>query len=119
MLNPSAELSRNLSTLSSQHTETVSSHSSTTHASQIVELDTQKFRIAKAASDLEIEGERLEAELEGLKGRLQELELQGVEGDEMEKVRRESEDPTVYVNSPAGGKAMDDTCMVMANKLTG
>ncbi|MCJ1250504.1 kinetochore-associated Ndc80 complex subunit spc24 [Trapelia coarctata] len=89
------KLTRNLNTLSSQHAETVSSHSSATHASQIVELDTQKFRIAKAASDLEIEGERLEAELEGLKGRLQELELQGVEGDEMEKVRRESEDPTV------------------------
>jgi len=119
LLNLSAELTRNLNTLSSQHEETVSSHSSTTHASQVVELDTRKFRIAKAASDLEIEGERLEAELEGLKGRLQELELQGVEGDEMEKVRRESEDPTVYVKFPAGGKDTEHTCMVMANNLIG
>ncbi|KAL9117247.1 MAG: hypothetical protein Q9187_006219 [Circinaria calcarea] len=89
------KLSRNLSTLSAQHTETVASHSSTSHASQIVELDTQKFRIAKAASDLEIEGERLEQELESLKAKLAELEAQGVEGDESERARREAEDPVV------------------------
>ena len=93
--NRSKELTRNLNTLTSQHSETVSSHSSTSHASQIVELDTHKFRIAKAASDLEIEGERLEAELGTTKGRLQELDTQGVEGDEIEKTRRESEDPVV------------------------
>lgn len=46
--------------MSHQHNETVSAQNSTDHASQIVELDTQKFRVAKAASDLEIEGERLE-----------------------------------------------------------
>jgi kinetochore protein Spc24 len=84
-----------LHTLSAHHAETVASHSSTSHASAIVELDTQKFRIAKAASDLEIEGERLEAELEGLKGRLQELESQGVEGSEVERGRRQGEDPVV------------------------
>lgn len=84
-----------MNTVSSQHSETIAAHSSTSHASQIVELDTQKFRIAKAASDLEIESERLEAELEAAKGRLQELEIQGVEGDEMERMRRESEDPVV------------------------
>ncbi len=92
-----AELSRNLNTLASHHSETVSSHNATDHASQIVELDTQKFRIAKAASDLEIEGERLEQELEGLKGRLQELETQGVEGDEGIRDRREQEDETMLV----------------------
>ncbi|KAL8952845.1 MAG: hypothetical protein Q9222_001280 [Ikaeria aurantiellina] len=89
------ELSRNLQTLSSQHNETIASHNSTEHASQIVELDTQKFRVAKAASDLEIEGERLEQELESLRGRLHELDVQGVEGDEAAKARREAEDPTV------------------------
>lgn len=73
----------------------VASHQSADHAAQIVELDTQKFRIAKAASDLEIEGERLEQELESLKGRLQELELQGVEGDEVAKARRGIDDPTM------------------------
>ena len=91
------ELSRTHNLLSSQHAEAVSSRSSTAHASHIVELDTQKFRIAKAASDLEIESERLEAELEGLKGRLQELDLQGVDGDGSvaAKARREEEDETV------------------------
>ena len=65
------------------------------HASQIVELDTQKFRIAKQASDFEIEGERLEQELEGLKNHLHELDVQGVEGDEEARARREVDDPTM------------------------
>lgn len=60
-----------------------------------MELDTQKFRVAKAASDLEIEGERLEQELEGLKGRLRALDMQGIEGDEAMKAKRELEDPTM------------------------
>lgn len=94
-LTAQTELTRTHTSLSSHHAETVSTHSSTTHASTIVELDTQKFRIAKSASDLEIEGEKLEADLEGLRGRLQELEMQGVEGDEYERGRREGEDPVV------------------------
>lgn len=89
------ELSRNLTTMSTHHNETLSSHNSIDHASQIVELDTQKFRIAKAASDLEIESERLEQELEGLESRLQELDSQGVEGDDTMKSRREIDDPTL------------------------
>ncbi len=60
-----------------------------------MELDTQKFRVAKAASDLEIEGERLEQELDGLKSRLQQLDLQGVEGDDVMKAKRKMEDPTL------------------------
>ncbi|KAL8969587.1 MAG: hypothetical protein Q9183_001933 [Haloplaca sp. 2 TL-2023] len=89
------KLSRNFQALSSQHNETVSAHNSTDHASQIVELDTRKFRVAKAASDLEIEGERLEQELEGLKGRLNQLDMQGVEGDNATRAKRELEDPTM------------------------
>lgn len=81
--------------MSQQYNETIASHNSIDHASQIVELDTQKFRFAKAASDLEIEGERLEQELEGLKSRLHELDVQGVEGDEAARARREVDDPTV------------------------
>lgn len=81
--------------MSTHHNETISSHNSIDHASQIVELDTRKFRIAKTASDLEIEGERLEQELEVLKGQLQELDLQGIEGDELVKKRREIDDPTM------------------------
>ncbi len=90
-------MSRNLNTLNSQYSETVSSHNAADHASQIVELDTQKFRIAKAASDLEIEGERLEQELDGLRGRLQELDSQGLEGDVGTREKRDMEDQTMSV----------------------
>ncbi|KLU81451.1 kinetochore protein SPC24 [Magnaporthiopsis poae ATCC 64411] len=47
------KLSRQLNTLQSQHTELTSQHSSAAHASEMARLDTQKFRTAKAASDLE------------------------------------------------------------------
>ena len=85
--------------MSQQHNETVSAHNSVDHASQIVELDTQKFRIAKAASDLEIEGERLAQELENLKNKSHELDIQGVEGDEATRAKREADDPTMCVES--------------------
>ena len=81
--------------MSQQHNETVSAQSSVDHASQIVELDTRKFRIAKAASDLEIEGERLEQELEGLKSQSHELDVQGIEGDEVTRAKRAIDDPTM------------------------
>lgn len=81
--------------MTTQHNEDLSSHRGVDHASRIVELDTQKFRIAKAASDLEIESGRLEQELGGLTNRLQELDAQGVEGSEEVKSRREQEDPTM------------------------
>jgi kinetochore protein Spc24 len=88
-------LARQLATLSSQHREVLSSHDSGKHASEIVHLDTKKFRIAKQASELEVENERLEAELERLKMRLADLEEQGVEGDESMRRRREADDPTM------------------------
>lgn len=90
-----AELSRNLATMSTHHNETILSHNSIDHASQIVDLDTRKFRIAKAASDLEIEGERLEQDLESLKSQLQDLDMQGVEGNDLMKSKREIDDPTM------------------------
>ncbi|KAJ9137325.1 Kinetochore protein spc24 [Pleurostoma richardsiae] len=74
------KLSRQLNTMQSQHSELTTSHSSAAHASEIARLDTQKFRIAKAASDLEMETERLGSQAADLAARLQELELQGVEG---------------------------------------
>ena len=79
-----------------QYNERVVANSSVDHASRIVELDNEKFRVAKATSDLEHEGERLEQELEGLKNRLHELDVQGVEGDDIMKARREVDDPTMY-----------------------
>jgi kinetochore protein Spc24, fungi type len=62
--------------MQSQHSEITS----TAHASEISRLDSQKFRIAKAASDLEVETERLHSQAANLAARLQELELQGVDG---------------------------------------
>ncbi|WEW57259.1 putative kinetochore protein spc24 [Emydomyces testavorans] len=89
------KLARSLNTLTAQHNETVASHDPARHAASIVELDTKKFRIAKAASELEIESERLEAELEMLKARLAELDAQGLEGDEQARREREADDATV------------------------
>lgn len=79
------ELSRTLTTLNNQHQETVAGHSATNHASEIATLDTHKFRIAKSANDLEIESERLASQLADLHSRLQELDLQGVEGGDNAK----------------------------------
>ncbi|KAF4206156.1 hypothetical protein CNMCM8980_006625 [Aspergillus fumigatiaffinis] len=89
------KLSRNLHALTAQHEEAVSTHDSAKHAAQMVELDTKKFRIAKAATELEIESERLEGELEMLKERLAELEAQGLEGDEATRREREADDATI------------------------
>lgn len=73
----------------------ISAHDSGRHASEIVQLDTKKFKIAKQASELEVDGERLEAELERLRNRLADLEEQGVEGDESTRRSRQADDPTM------------------------
>lgn len=83
-----AELSRQLNAQQTQYEELASAHSSSAHASEIARLDTQKFRIAKATSDLEMETERLSSQAADLAARLQELELQGVEGMADEAARR-------------------------------
>ncbi|GAM34724.1 hypothetical protein TCE0_015r02482 [Talaromyces pinophilus] len=89
------KLSRNLKSLETNYDETVAAHDPARHAQEILELDAQKFRIAKAASDLEIESERLEGDLEMLKERLAELEAQGLEGDETVRREREADDATI------------------------
>lgn len=66
--------------MQSQHAELVAQHSGSAHAADMSRLDTQKFRIAKAASDLEMDTERLSGQLADLHARLQELELQGLDG---------------------------------------
>ncbi|XXG94384.1 putative kinetochore protein spc24 [Hypoxylon texense] len=90
------KLGRSLNTLQSQHEELTSAHSSSAHASEISRLDTQKFRIAKAASDLEIETERLSSQQADLAARLQELELQGLEGSP-DDARRDPVDDEVLL----------------------
>ncbi|BAE59770.1 Spc24 subunit of Ndc80-domain-containing protein [Aspergillus flavus] len=89
------KLSRHLHSLNAQHEEAVAAHDSSKHAADMVELDTKKFRIAKAATELEIESERLESELEMLKERLADLEAQGLEGDEATRRERELDDATI------------------------
>ncbi|CAK7263679.1 putative kinetochore protein spc24 [Sporothrix epigloea] len=73
-------LARQLNTLGAQHDELASKHVAAAHAPTIARLDTQKFRVAKAASDLEMETERLSAQAADLSAKLQELELQGDDG---------------------------------------
>ena len=63
----------------------LSRHDPASHAQEILALDTDKFRVAKSASELEIEGERLEGELRGLKNQLHVLEEAGDEGNERER----------------------------------
>lgn len=85
-------LSRTHQTLAANHSHTVSQHNAVDHASEILRLDTEKFKIAKQASDLEIEGERLAQEVSRLHNVAQDLEDEGVEGGHVE---RPSDDATV------------------------
>ena len=91
------KLARQLGTLQAQHAELVSTHSPAEHASEISRLDTQKFRTAKAASDLEMETERLAGQLADLGARLQELELQGVEGGDADGAGRDAVEDEVLL----------------------
>lgn len=73
-------LSRRLNTLQSQNTFEQERHDAGKHASEMLRMDTEKFRVAKGVSEVEIEGERLGGELAGLKAQLNQLEREGVEG---------------------------------------
>lgn len=88
-------LQRRLATISQQHKETLETHDNQRHTTEIVELDSKKFRVAKVAQDLEVEGERLEGELGRLRGVLGGLESEGVEGGRGEREAREGDDPDV------------------------
>ncbi|KAM0709003.1 hypothetical protein Q7P35_003039 [Cladosporium inversicolor] len=73
-------LSRRLNNLHSQHEYEENRHDAGKHASEILALDAEKFRVAKSAYDVEVEGERLEGELAALKAQLDTLDREGVEG---------------------------------------
>ncbi|OAA56709.1 Kinetochore-Ndc80 subunit Spc24 [Niveomyces insectorum RCEF 264] len=75
------KLSRQLSTLGAQHDELAAKHAAAAHAATLADLDTTKFRVAKAASDLETETERLSAQAAELAARLQALEMGGDDAD--------------------------------------
>lgn len=86
-------LSRRLNNLQSQQNFEEERHDAGAHASEMLKLDTEKFRIAKGASDAEIEGERLQGEFLALKAQLDALEREGVEGGEARRSRgRDVED---------------------------
>jgi kinetochore protein Spc24 len=87
-----SQLSRMHHTLSANHSHTVSQHNAVDHASEILRLDTEKFKIAKQASDLEIEGERLQQEMGRLGNVAGDLDEEGVEGG---LVERPGDDATV------------------------
>lgn len=94
-------LSRRLNNLHSQHEYEENRHDAGKHASEILALDAEKFRVAKSAYDVEVEGERLEGELAALKAQLVTLDREGVEGG-----RRGSEsegDEVLYVHSQHTG----------------
>ncbi len=74
------KLARQLGALAQQHAALVAAHDAADRASAITSLDSHKFRTAKAASDAEAEAERAALQAADLAARLQELELQGVDG---------------------------------------
>ena len=74
------QLTRQLNTATSQLALSTQSHNPSTHAAHILALDTDKFRIAKEASELEIEGERLEAEIGAAREALAVVDEEGPEG---------------------------------------
>jgi kinetochore protein Spc24, fungi type len=86
------QLSRRLNGLEEGRRWEEEKHDAGGHAERMLKMDTEKFRIAKGVSDVEVEGERLEGELAGLRAHLEGLERQGVEGGRSE---REGEDETV------------------------
>lgn len=73
-------LSRRLNSLRSQCEYDEGRRDTGRHASEILALDGEKFRVAKAVNEAEVEGERLVSELAGLKRTLEGLEREGVEG---------------------------------------
>jgi kinetochore protein Spc24, fungi type len=74
------QLSRRLNSLQSQQSYEEEKHDAGKHASEMLRLDTEKFRVAKGVSDAEVEGERLRSELASLQTQLEALARQGVEG---------------------------------------
>ncbi|KAK5135675.1 hypothetical protein LTR08_004976 [Meristemomyces frigidus] len=86
-------LSRRLNSLQSQASYEEERHDAGQHASEMLRMDTEKFRIAKGVSDVEVEGERLSGELAGLRAQLEGLEREGSEGGR--RVGGDAEDEVV------------------------
>ncbi|KAK3638783.1 putative kinetochore protein spc24 [Elasticomyces elasticus] len=87
------QLSRRLNNLHSQIGFEEERHDAGKHASEMLRMDTEKFRIAKGVSDAEVETERLGSDLASLRSQLDVLEKEGVEGGR--RVGGEAEDEIV------------------------
>jgi len=75
-------------------------YSASEHAQRILEMDGKKFRVAKEASEAEIDSERLEVECAQTEAQLEELVRQGREGGGMRSGRGGDDKPAehaVYV----------------------
>ncbi|CZT18846.1 related to Probable kinetochore protein spc24 [Ramularia collo-cygni] len=90
-----SSLSRRLNNLKGQYSYEEERHDAGKHASEMLKMDTEKFKIAKGVNDAEIESERLSGELAALKQQLQTLEKEGVEGGARGKTSEEREDEIV------------------------
>lgn len=66
--------------MKSQHEYEQGRRDTSRHAGEILALDGEKFRIAKAVNEVELEGERLASELSSLRRHLDTLKSEGVEG---------------------------------------
>lgn len=75
-----SSLSRRLNNLKGQYDYEEERHDVSRHATEMLKMDTEKFRIAKGVNDAEMESERLSGELAALKQQLATLEKEGVEG---------------------------------------
>lgn len=73
-------LERKHKALQQQHELEVQKYSPQEHAEKILEMDGKKFRVAKEASEAEIEGERLELEVERCEKSLGELKKRAAAG---------------------------------------
>ncbi|KAF2154071.1 Spc24-domain-containing protein [Myriangium duriaei CBS 260.36] len=76
----SASLTRRLASAQAAHADSLASHDASGHAAEILRLDAQKFRAAKAVSEVRGDCERKEGEVRGLERTVEGLEREGVEG---------------------------------------
>ncbi|KAF2860467.1 Spc24-domain-containing protein [Piedraia hortae CBS 480.64] len=74
-------LSRRLNKLQSQQSFEEERHDAAKHASEVLKLDTEKFRMAKGVSEAEVEGERLSSEIARLQAILERFSRGGIDLD--------------------------------------
>lgn len=77
-------------------------YSASEHAQKILDMDGKKFRVAKEASEAEIDSERLELECAQSDAQLEELIRQGREGGSVRNGRAGDDkvaEQAVYVNA--------------------